>query len=140
MDATVLQGFSSWVANNWAASAIIGGLTWDIAKQYIVTPLKSKISRYFVDENQVQDYIQALCTKKLVNTKKPYRDVEDLYEEIAGKDFPDDLLEELKTFMIENSSKIDEMNKEITAVFQIKEQHAGRDINNVSGSQIIINK
>ncbi|MDI3477784.1 MAG: hypothetical protein PWQ59_1309 [Thermoanaerobacterium sp.] len=140
IDTSVLQGFSFWVANNWAASAIIGGLTWDIAKKYILNPLKNKISKYFVNEYQAQNYIEALCIRKLVNPKKPYRDIEDLYEEIAGKDFPDELLEELKRFMIENRSIVDEMNKEIAAVFQIKEQLAGRDINNVNGSQIIINK
>lgn len=139
MDGSIFQTFTTWVSENWLASAIAGGITWDVAKQYILLPFKTKFSKFFQDEKQAETYLESLCNDKVVNSSKPYRDVEDKYEEIVKIKFPQEFIEELKQFIIENKELIDNMNSEAKTVFDIKEQHAGRDINNVNGTQIIVN-
>lgn len=140
IDMSILQAFSEWVANNWVASTIAGSLSWDLAKSYLYVPFKNKLGKYFDDESNVEQYLEVLHTDKAINNNKPYRDVEDKYEEIVGRSVPEGFIEDLKQLIIENKDLIDEMNSQAKIVFNIKEQKAGRDINNVNGAQIIINK
>lgn len=140
VDISILQAFSEWVASNWIASTIVGSLSWDLAKKYLYVPFKNKLGKYFENDNQVEQYLEMLYSCKAINNIKPYRDVEDKYEELLGNEIPEGFIEEIKQFMIENKDIIDEMNSQAKIVFSIREQHAGRDINNVNGTQIIINK
>lgn len=138
---SILQSFSTWVSENWLASAILGGVTWDITKEYLLLPLKNKIGKYFIDDEQVQNYIETVSSTNVINIKKPYRDIEDIYENITNQEVPLDLTDTLKEFFIENKELIEAMNKRLqtNSIFQISNQHATRDINNVNGHQIIIN-
>lgn len=140
IDMSILQAFSEWVASNWVASVIVGNLSWDIAKKYLYIPFKNTLGKHFENEQQVEQYLEALHSSKAINCSKPFRDVEDKYEELVGKEVPEGFIDEVKQLMIENKDIIDEMNAQAKIVFNIKEQHAGRDINNVNGNQTIINK
>lgn len=88
IDMSILQAFSEWVANNWVASTIAGSLSWDLAKKYLYDPFKNKLGKYFDDENNVEQYLEVLHTDKAINNNKPFRDVEDKYEDsraLAGR-------------------------------------------------------
>lgn len=139
IDGTVLQNFTEWVASNWVASAIAGGITWDVIKENMLEPFKEKFIKFFKNEQQTEKYLKNLCSSNAVNQSKPYRDAEDVYEELTKNKIPEEFLIELRQFVIDNKEIIDKMNFKATTVFNIKEQHAGRDINNINGSQIIIN-
>lgn len=140
IDGTIFLTFTAWVADNWFASAIAGGITWDATKQYLLSPFKTRFSKFFKDEEQAETYLESLCNNKVVNLNKPYRDVEDKYEEIVKTELPQEFIEELKQFIIDNKELIETMNTQANTAFNIKEQHASRDISNVNGTQIIINK
>ncbi|WP_027624497.1 hypothetical protein [Clostridium lundense] len=140
IDGSVLQEFSTWVANNWAVSAIVGGLTWDVVKATLAVPFKSKLGKWFTNDAEAEVYLENICEKSAINKTKPYRDVEDIFEKFTGNEMPAEFIEQLKELIIDSKSIIDEMNKKAEIVFNVKEQKAGRDINNINGSQITINK
>lgn len=146
IDGSILQTLSTWVQDNWAASAIAGGITWDMIKEYLLIPAKNALGKFFVDDKQIEEYLESLCNNKAINNKKPLRDAEDKYEEIVGKDIPEGFNEAIKQLIIESKEIIEEMNNTSkeknlgNGVFNIKEQKANRDINNVNGTQIIMNK
>lgn len=139
MGKSILQQFSQWVSNNWTASAIAGGITWDIVKDYLVSPFAKKFRRYFKDDNQIRSFLELLYKNRAINEDKPYRDVEDRYEELTGKDMPEDFIEELKQFIIDHSNLIDNMNMESRNTFNIGSQQAKRDIYNINNSKVNIN-
>ncbi len=140
MEISVLQAVSTWIANNWTASAIAGGITWDVSKKIILTPMKNAISKFFQTEDETAKFIETISTTEVVNTNKPYRDIEDIYEDVANREFPTELIDIIKKFFIDNKELIDTMNKSTSGSINVKEQHAGRDINNVIGQQINFNK
>lgn len=139
LENSILLQFTKWVSENWTVSAIAGGITWDVVKKYLVNPFVTRFKKYFRDDSQVEEYLKSLCNNKSINKSKPYRDIEDQYEELTGKDIPQDFLEELKQFIIENQETIENMNKESNIVFDIKKQNAKRDIYNITASEITIN-
>lgn len=137
---SILEAFSQWVTTNWAASTIVGGISWDLVKSHLLIPFKNKLGKYFVDETMIETYLHELQEGKVVNKNKPFRDVEDKYEEIIGRDMPEGFIDGVKEFIIENKKVIDDLNSKANVVFSIRQQNAGRDINNVHGTQIIMNK
>lgn len=138
VEPTIFQAFSEWVSQNFLASAIAGGIVWDTIKLNLYTPFKNKLGEYFKSEEESEKYFETINNSKSVNTKKPYRDIEDIYEEVTGNSIPDKFIEELKEFLIANKDKIEMLNQE-KGDFTSLNQRAERDINNVKGSQTIIN-
>ncbi|MGL5869335.1 hypothetical protein [Clostridium chrysemydis] len=137
-EVTILQQFSTWVAENWAASAIAGGILWDAIKGQLLIPFKNKFSKYFSTDNEAEEYLQKIYETESINKKKPFRDIEDVYEEVTKKELPDGFINELRDFFIENNDKIELLNQG-KGDFTGLNQQAGRDINNVKGTQTIIN-
>ncbi|WP_394903499.1 hypothetical protein [Clostridium butyricum] len=137
-DLTILQQFSTWISENWAVSAIAGGIFWDTIKGQLLVPFKNKFSKYFNSEKEAEEYLQKISETESINKKKPFRDIEDLYEEVTQKKLPGDFINELREFLINNNDKIELMNQEKGDFIGFNQQ-AGRDINNIKGSQTIIN-
>lgn len=137
-ETTVLQQFSSWVSENWAVSAIAGGVLWDTIKDHLLIPFKSAFSKYFSCDNEAEIYFEKICNTESINKRKPARDIEDVYEDVTQDELPSEFIDDLRKFLINNNDKIDLINKE-TGDFNSLNQRAGRDINNVKGSQTIIN-
>ncbi|WP_346879437.1 hypothetical protein [Clostridium sp. UBA3061] len=135
---TIIQQFSAWVSENWAVSAIAGGVFWDVIKGQLLIPFKAKFGKYFNNDKEVEEYLQKISETESINKKKPIRDIEDVYEDVTQKDLPDKFIDELKEFLISNNDKVEMMNKQ-SGDFTGLNQQAGRDINNVKGSQTIIN-
>lgn len=138
IESTVLQEFSTWVSLDFVTSAIVGGVLWDTVKAYLWVPFKNKFIKYFNSEEEAEKYLEKIAKSESTNKKKPYRDIEDIYEEVACKQIPNEFVDDLKKFLISNKDKIEMINKE-KGDFTSFNQQAGRDINNVKGSQTIIN-
>lgn len=135
---TIIQQFSTWVSENWSASAIAGGVFWDVIKGQLLIPFKTKLGMYFNNDKQAEEYLQKISEAESINKKKPIRDIEDVYEDVTKKDLPDNFIDELREFLVENNDKVEMMNKQSGDFIGLNQQ-AGRDINNVKGSQTIIN-
>lgn len=138
IEPTVFQAFSEWVSQDFIVSAVAGGITWDIMKGNLWEPFKNKFLDYFRDEREAEKYFEEINTMKSINSKKPFRDIEDSYEEITNTSMPSNFIDELSKFLVDNKDKVEKMNQE-KGDFSCLEQHAGRDINNVKGTQTIIN-
>lgn len=138
VESTILQEFSTWVSQNFIASAIAGGVLWDTLKAYLWLPFKNRFTTYFNSEEEAESFFEKLAKSNSINKKKPYRDVEDIYEEVACKKIPNEFIDELKEFIVSNKDKIEMINQD-KGDFSSNNQQAGRDINNVKGSQTIIN-
>lgn len=137
-EVTILQQFSTWVSENWAVSAIAGGIMWDTIKGYLLIPFKNKFSKYFSCNKEAEEYFEKICKTESINKKKPSRDIEDVYEDVTQNALPDGFIDELRDFLITNNDKVELINQE-KGDFTSLNQQAGRDINNVKGSQTIIN-
>lgn len=135
---TILQQFSTWVSENWAASAIAGGIVWDVIKGHLLIPFKNKFGKYFNGDKEAEEYFEKICKSQSINKKKPARDIEDAYEDVTENTLPDGFIEELRDFLIANKDKVEMINQQ-KGDFTSLNQQAGRDINNVKGSQTIIN-
>lgn len=135
---TIFQAFSEWVSQNFIVSAVAGGITWDIVKGNLWIPFKNKFLDYFRDEREAEKYFEEINMMKSINSKKPFRDIEDAYEKITNNNMPSNFIDELSKFLLDNKDKIEKMNQE-KGDFSCLQQRAGRDINNVKGTQTIIN-
>ena len=107
----------------------------------------AKVEKFFNNKKEAESFYEAICSKTASNPKKPYRDLEDIHEEISTKDIDDrgmtDFLSEVKEWFKEN----DEVIKKIVIsqpidnpTQNITHQQAVRDINNVQGTQINYNR
>lgn len=137
-EVTIVQQFSTWVSENWGASAIAGGIVWGVIKEYLLVPFKDKFGKYFNGNKEVEEYFERICISQSINKKKPARDIEDVYEDITENKLPNGFIDELREFFITNKDKVEMINQQ-KGDFASLNQQAGRDINNVKGSQTIIN-
>lgn len=138
IESTVLQEFSTWASQSFMVSAIAGGVMWDTIKGQLLVPFKNKFSKYFDSEDEAERYFEKINNDESINKKKPQRDIEDIYEEITDKEIPGSFIHDLNEFLKINKEKIELINRE-QGDFTVTNQHASRDINNVKGSQTIIN-
>lgn len=136
---SILLAVCEFIRNNWFASAIVGGITWDATKQELLEPFMQKLEFLFKNKSQCEQYLKAMVEIKAKNVKKPYRDIIDLYEEILGESVDEKtaniLTNNIKEFILQNNDTINKLYKEQgenTIGIKIKDQHAERDINNVS--------
>ena len=73
---TIIQEFSRWVSENWAVSAIAGGVFWDVIKGQLLIPFKTKLGMYFNNDKQAEEYLQKISEAESINKKKPMREIE----------------------------------------------------------------
>jgi hypothetical protein len=87
---------------NWATSGIAGNLAYDGLKKLTQSFVK-RFKRIFGSEEVTNQYYDALCKAQAKNPDKPFRDVEDLYEEILKiplqEEVRTELLAEVKSWM-----------------------------------------
>lgn len=119
------------------ATGVIASATYDGLKKVIDLPsLGNKIRKFFKSDDETNRYIEDLCTNPSVNPKKPFRDIEDYYEELTGNEYNDELFSTIKDWVQKHSQQIitaSEMTFTNKKGFNIGSQHAGQDIINVQG-------
>lgn len=133
---TILSSLCTFLLAHKAdiASKVIASASYDSLKGVIdFSDLKHGIKRFFIKEEDADKYVEALCNTEATNIKKPIRDLEDTYEEIAGQDFNDELYKEVKRWVESNENQLI-----ATAGMQFKNEH-GFNIGNQRAGKNIIN-
>jgi hypothetical protein len=146
---SIFIAFYNWVSPNILKDiglAVAGNVTYDALKSLKESFVK-KLNRFFGHKDDAEKYLQTICERKASNIKKPFRDIEDIFEEISTKHNDNgtttEFLKEIKQWFIENGEEIKQLviNQPLTSPSQkIEKQIAGRDINNVQGTQINYNR
>ncbi len=137
--ATIFSSICAFLLANKAdiASKVIASATYDGLKKVLdFSSLKSRISKYFKKEEDAEKYLETICNSEPKNTSKPYRDIEDTFEEISGEKFDNELYNEIKNWVEENQGQISNVSKmefKNEGGFNIGIQNAGKNIFNIQG-------
>lgn len=135
---TVIAAVCSFLLENQTAitSSLIASASYDaIKKIFNFSTLKKKISRFFIDEKQVEEYLQKICESSSINPHKPERDIEDIYEDTTKSQYNSLIFEGIKEWVLENKDTINSsvnMNFKNESGFNIGIQNA-REIYNIQG-------
>lgn len=119
------------------ASKVIASATYDGLKKVLdFSALKNRISKFFNKEEDADKYIETICNTESKNSSKPFRDIEDCYEEVSGESYNEELYNEVKKWIEENQEQITKVSKmefENEKGFNIGVQNAGKNIFNIQG-------
>lgn len=119
------------------ASNVIAGAAYDGLKNVIdFSSLNNRIKKFFKKEETTEEFIVAVCNTKSQNTAKPYRDVEDIFEQITGEKYSTELFDEIKIWIEKNKDQISSASKmefKNKGGFNIGIQNAGKNILNIQG-------
>ena len=119
------------------ASKVIASATYDGLKKMLdFSALKNRISKFFNKEEDADKYIETICNTESKNSSKPFRDIEDCYEEVSGESYNEELYNEVKKWIEENQEQITKVSKmefENEKGFNIGVQNAGKNIFNIQG-------
>lgn len=135
MENSVLLTFGEWAAQS-AGAGVLGNIGY-AALTTLGQKFKTKFKDYFGSEKNAEEFFNKISSEKAINVKKTKRDIEDIYEEIVGE--VDDskftqFTSELQKWLLDNKDMFNESTGE---TFNIGNQVAQGDINNVSGIQIV---
>jgi hypothetical protein len=137
--ATIFSSICTFLLANKAAiaSKVIASATYDGLKKVLdFSSLKSRISKFFKKEEDAEKYLETICNTESKNTTKPYRDIEDSFEEITGEQFDNELYDEIKNWVEENQGQISNVSKmefKNEGGINIGIQNAGKNIFNIQG-------
>lgn len=110
MNETVLIAVSKWAVKNLKVSESLKSIGTELLEKVLWVPLKSKILKYFDTEKQADEFLEEISEQEAKAIEKPYRDVEDIYENIKGE-IPDmELFNTISRFFEENQDLIKEIN------------------------------
>lgn len=137
--ATIFSSVCAFLLANKAdiASKVIASATYDGLKKVLdFSSLRTKISKFFKKEEEAEKYLETICNTESKNIAKPYRDIEDSFEDITGEKFDNELYNEIKNWVEENQSQISNVSKmefKNEGGFNIGIQNAGKNIFNIQG-------
>lgn len=137
--ATILSSLCTFVLDHKddIASKVIASATYDGLKKVLdFSSLKTKISKFFKNEQETEKYLEIICNSESKNVSKPYRDIEDSFEEMTGQKFENELYNEIQNWIEENQSQISNVSKmefKNKGGFNIGVQNAGKNIYNIQG-------
>lgn len=119
------------------ASKVIASATYDGLKKVLdFSTLKKRISKFFKKDEDAEKYLETICNTESKNVAKPYRDIEDSFEELTGEIFDNELYSEIKNWVEENQGQISNVSKmefKNEGGFNIGIQNAGKNIFNIQG-------
>lgn len=119
------------------ASKVIASATYDGLKKVLdFSTLRSKIAKFFKKDEDSEKYLENICNREAKNSAKPYRDIEDSFEEITGEKFNTELYDEIERWVKENHEQISNVSKmefKNEGGFNIGVQNAGKNIFNIQG-------
>lgn len=142
MDAELTTIFSSicaylMVNKGQIATSVLARASYDGLKKVLdFSSLKKRLKRFFKKESEVDEYIENLFSQSANNPTKPYRDVEDVYEQVTGNDFQSEIFDEIAEWIKKNSDQLIEVSKMQfgnKGGFNIGIQNAGKNIFNIQG-------
>lgn len=120
MEETILIAISKWVVKNFKIAESLKNVGTEILEKTLWTPLKNRIVNFFDNEEETEEFVKKISVKEISCAAKPYRDIEDIFEEMKGK-IPDmQLFETIVRFFVENQELIKNMNLSESADSQSK--------------------
>lgn len=120
MEETILIAISKWVVKNFKIAESLKNVGTEILEKTLWTPLKNRIVNFFDNEEETEEFVKKISVKEISCAAKPYRDIEDIFEEMKGK-IPDmQLFETIVQFFVENQELIKNMNLSESADSQSK--------------------
>lgn len=137
--ATIFSSICAFLLANKTAIAtkVIASATYDGLKKALdFSSLKNRIKRFFKKDEDAEKYIETICNTQSKNEAKPYRDIEDSFEELTGEKFDNELFNEIKNWIEENQGQISNVSKmefKNEGGFNIGIQNAGKNIFNIQG-------
>jgi hypothetical protein len=138
--ATIFSSICAFLLANKTAIAtkVIASATYDGLKKVLdFSSLKNRIKRFFKKDEDAEKYIETICNTQSKNEAKPYRDIEDSFEELTGEKFDNELFNEIKNWIEENQGQISNVSKmefKNEGGFNIGIQNAGKNIFNIQGN------
>ena len=97
MNTTILMAISEWAVKNLKIKESIKNVGTSVLQKCLWNPLETRIINYFSAKENAQQFVKQISTSDAVNAKKPERDVEDIYEELEGKEPSKELFNEIKS-------------------------------------------
>lgn len=136
VEVTILTAFANW-ATSGVASGIVANITYDGLKK-----LKSRITNnlkdQFENDTEISGFFDEINSKQIINKNKPFRDIEDAYENVTNRSIPENFIGVFKDWIKENEDLLKSIGT-ANKGFIIEKQEAGRDILNIQGNPIINN-
>lgn len=110
MEETILIAISKWVVKNFKIAESLKNVGTEILEKILWTPLKNRIVNFFDNEEETEEFVKKISVKEINCAAKPYRDIEDIFEEMKGT-IPDmQLFETIVQFFVENQELIKNIN------------------------------
>lgn len=130
MEETILIAISKWAVNNLNIVGALKNVGTEVLEKIVWTPLKDKIINFFESDKETEEFIKEISTKVSNNNSKPYRDVEDVYENMKGE-LPDkQLFNTIVQFFADNQDLLQKGN------LLIDEEKQGKIIVNQNADKI----
>ncbi|WEA00709.1 hypothetical protein [Mucilaginibacter sp. SJ] len=137
---TILAGLYAFldVHKEDIASKIIASASYDILKKSLdFSALKRKLGSFFKKENDSENFVEALCNKQITADAEITQEVKQVYEEISGQKFDDQILKVVNEWLSDSKGAIENLNivnnTGNSGGFNIGSQNAGRNIFNIQG-------
>lgn len=130
MEETILIAISKWAVKNLNIVGALKNVGTEVLEKIVWTPLKDKIINFFESDKETEEFIKEISTKVSNNNSKPYRDVEDVYENMKGE-LPDkQLFNTIVQFFADNQDLLQKGN------LLIDEEKQGKIIVNQNADKI----
>lgn len=110
MKETILIAVSKWAVNNLNVVESLKNVGTDILEKVLWTPLKKKIINFFDNGVEAEAFIKEISEKPVQAERKPYRDVEDVFEEMKGAIVSRELFDTIAQFFVENQALLKTIN------------------------------
>lgn len=142
MKETVLIAAVRWVFKNFGVEEGISELGSDVLKSCVFLPFKNMLLNKKMTREQSEKFLDVIAERPAENADEPYRDMERIYEELTGKDMPQDLWMQMIDCFKENSEQLKKMQScaanNSASQLNIKNQYnTGEHVTTVAGNQII---
>lgn len=120
------------------ASKVIASATYDGLKKTLdFSALKKKLGSFFNKEEDSEKFIEAICSENIAAGVSAGDAVKQLYEQISGHQFNDQIISSIKEWFSESEVAIQNLtvvsNTGNSGGFNIGSQNAGRNILNIQG-------
>lgn len=130
MEETILIAISKWAVKNLNIVGALKNVGTEVLEKIVWTPLKDKIINFFESDKETEEFVKEISTKVSNNNSKPYRDVEDVYENMKGE-LPDkQLFNTIVQFFADNQDLLQKGN------LLIDEEKQGKIIVNQNADNI----
>lgn len=110
MGESILVAISKIVVEKFGVKEALKKVGEEALKAFVWAPLTEAVKKFFVSKQEAEKFVQEISTREVVNVKKPCRDVEDVYEEMGGKESSEELYLVVENFLKTNQGAVRNAN------------------------------